>query len=76
VVVVTLWPGHVALIEEIARDPGGKPERMRVSSFNYGRGQGWIDRSCEVTKMFGIEMSHWISLAETAGYWRPEAAAK
>ena len=43
----------------------GKPERIRVSSFNYGRGQGWIDRSCEVTKMFGIEMSHWISLAET-----------
>lgn len=76
VVVVTLWPGHVALIEEISRNPEGKPERMRVSSFNYGRGEGWIDRSCEVTKKFGIEMSHWISLAETVGYWRPKSIGK
>ena len=66
----------IPLIEEISRDPRGKPERMRVSSFNYGRGEGWIDRSCEVTKKFGIEMSHWISLGETVGYWRPKAIGK
>ena len=76
VVIVTLWPGHVALIEEIERDKQGKPERMRVSSFNYGRGQGWLDRGCEVTVKFGIEMSHWISLAQTVGYWRPTLSRK
>lgn len=74
VVVVTIWPGHVALIEEITRDKEGKPERMRVTSFNYGRDHGWIDRDCEVTVKFGIEMSHWVSLAETVGYWRPKSA--
>jgi hypothetical protein len=76
VVVITLWPGHVALIEEISRNPEGTPERMRVTSFNYGRGQGWIDRSCEVTKKFGIEMSHWILFTDTVGYWRPPATGK
>lgn len=42
---------------------GVKPERMRVSSFNYGRGKVWIDRSCEVTVKVGIEMSHSVSLS-------------
>ena len=76
VVVLTLWPGHVAVIDEITRDKSGKPERMRVSSFNYGRGQGWIDRDCEVSAKFGVEVSHWVSLAETVGYWRPGSARK
>ena len=76
VVVLTLWPGHVAVIEEITRDKSGSPERMRVSSFNYGRGQRWIDRDCEVSANFGVETSHWVSLAETIGYWRPGSARK
>lgn len=75
VVAVTLWPGHVALVEEIVRDHEGKPQRMRVSSFNYGHGQGWIDRSCDVTVKFGVETSHWISLADAVGYWRPKPAS-
>ena len=71
VVGVTLWPGHVALVEEIARHQDAKPTRLRVSSFNYGHGQGWIDRSCEVTVKFGMETASWVSIAETTGYWRP-----
>jgi len=59
VAVVTPWPGHVAPVEEIARDPEGKPERIRASGCNCQCGQGWTDRSCEVAKMFGIEMSRW-----------------
>lgn len=73
VVVVTLWPGHVALVEEIHRDSEGKPRKLRVSSFNYGRGQGWLDQACEVTAKFGIEVAHTVLLAETTGYWRPPA---
>jgi len=76
VVVVTLWPGHVELIEELARDKDGKPERLRVSSFNYGPGQAWIDRGCNATMKFGVETTHWIALRETVGYWRPEAPGK
>jgi len=76
VVVLTLWPGHVAVIEEITRDQSGKPERMRVSSFNYGRGQRWIDRDCEVSAKFGVETSHWVSLGETVCYWRPVSTRK
>jgi hypothetical protein len=75
VVVVTTWPGHVAVIDEVTRDKDGKPERMRVTSFNYGAGQGWVDRNCEVSRKFGIETTHWVLLTETTGYWRPGLAA-
>ena len=76
VVVLTLWPGHVAVVEEITRGTSGKPERMRVASFNYGRGERFIDRDCEVSAKFGVETSHWVALAETEGYWRPRSARK
>ena len=76
VVMLTLWPGHVGLVDEIARDANGGIERLKVSSFNYGRGQGWLDRSCDVTVKFGIEVNMWVLLSETTGYWRPRSSRK
>ena len=76
VVMVTLWPGHVGVVDEVTRDAAGAPERIKLSSFNYGRGQGWIDRGCNVTVKFGIEVTFWVLPAETTGYWRPELAKK
>ena len=71
VVVETIWPGHVAIVESVERDAAGKPVRLEVTSFNHGDGRGWIDRDCEVTKTFGVATNHWITMAETDGYWRP-----
>lgn len=71
VVVLNLWPGHVALIEEIERDAGGKPLRLTVASFNYGRGQRWIDEDCEVSGKFGVVTRQVVTMGETSGYWRP-----
>ena len=76
VVMTKLWPGHLGLIDEIVRDAAGAIDRMRVSSFNYSAGQGWIDRSCNVTVKFGIEVNTWVAITETTGYWRPKLPRK
>ena len=71
VVGITLWPGHVALIEEIERDEKSMPIRVKVSSFNYSDGKGWLDKDCDVTVSFGIQSSHWVLMKDTIGSWRP-----
>ncbi|MGH8619286.1 MAG: hypothetical protein ACREUW_16470 [Burkholderiales bacterium] len=76
VVMTTLWPGHLGVVDEIGRDAAGAIERIRVSSFNYSGGQGWIDRGCNVTLKFGMEVSTWITPAEASGYWRPKSQRK
>jgi hypothetical protein len=70
VVVLKVWPGHLAFVEEIERDGAGNVAKLKVSDFNYGPGQPWLDRSCEVTSQFGKVSTRWVAVEETSGYWR------
>lgn len=65
--------GHVALVDAVNRDGGGKPISVNLSEWNYG--STFQDESCGVTSKFGITTTRTnISVSSVSRFWRPSGS--
>jgi surface antigen len=64
--------GHVAYVEEVARDKAGHVISVRVSEKNWGRVKADNEsRQCVITENFNTVTSRTVPLNHIARVWRP-----